>query len=1022
MDLREGLVEAVTRKQAVIVAGAGLSAALSPRFPGVSWKRLVRDGADYASKREKDSIFENQLKSIVSVLDDDTNEINEDSLIAYATAVKASLKKHGKQAYADFLNDVFSSAQAEYPELAELIESLECPIATTNYDTLIESALGWKNAPTLVGDSDAALRIFRSEERGVVHLHGVWSNPDSVVFSQQDYEEFTKNQKSLNLRNAAYAMKSFIFIGQGSGVMDPGFTQLKQQWAEMFESSRHYHYLLCRDADMDYFTKELAGTTIRPVSYGQEHADLPKFIKEVEKQSKVARPAVSIETLANDLIGLIGEEIRDKSLAHPRIISTVDAPQLIVDPIFIPKHHELYSYERQKQIASADQEQDDQYISVERLIKPGKIWIVVGEENSGLTTALYWLALKSIEESRRILPITVDYRNYSKKRRLNALIGNRIREAEYPMKNKDDVPEFTLVVDSFSLDSSSLADRFMGDMKSLENMRNAFIGCRLGNEWDIFEKFQNSEFDVNNVEVAYLGKPGKTDVVKYAELVSPDLPIGRSDQALSVIRREHLARNPFNLSLVLRLVSDKSTNSDGLNSPAKLVSKFIELMLSTLGEGLDSRETLVYENVALILEKLAEVMVEKQTASLSYSQAMRIFENVFEEYEWGEDASRWVDLLVDMRILMKSGNTISFRQSSFLFFFAANGAEKSDGFKRILYLEPLKYAPIIKMMASISRRDREGLERVTALLDDWDTYVPCGRIYKPAVSFGLEALENGEPGENDGLWDGQDAEAEKGDDVDYRYDTSSDRDVEPFPLRPVGEAPESYRLFITLDLASTVLRETDEIEVRGLKDESFRRILKGWGSLLDILERDEEFKERSRSKLLEVGSSYSISEERVDELIEQFNPLYCAFIVLSGVDGSLRSKKLAGGARRVSESLKQNQDEPLISAGLTLFQMTDYSRGWSNRIGDSSSNMQDTWFFVNFVSEVVMSFYVFGGPVSNEEEMRVKEIIRAKIVNGHASPKSINVGATVDNMISMLKKRRAGRDVFIKKFERRGLI
>src|SRR4051794_40384784 len=68
----------------------------------------------------------------------------------------------------------------------EALMALGVPVATTNYDGLLEDAGGlqavsWRDGPR-------AQRVLRGDEAGVVHLHGFWRDPESVVLGVRSYE------------------------------------------------------------------------------------------------------------------------------------------------------------------------------------------------------------------------------------------------------------------------------------------------------------------------------------------------------------------------------------------------------------------------------------------------------------------------------------------------------------------------------------------------------------------------------------------------------------------------------------------------------------------------------------------------------------------------------------------------------------------------------------------------------------------------------------------------------------------
>ena len=71
--------------------------------------------------------------------------------------------------------------------ILEALATLNVPIATTNYDSLLEGACGlsavtWK-------ERGRVERILHGDDKAILHLHGYWSDPTSVVPGIRSYEQ-----------------------------------------------------------------------------------------------------------------------------------------------------------------------------------------------------------------------------------------------------------------------------------------------------------------------------------------------------------------------------------------------------------------------------------------------------------------------------------------------------------------------------------------------------------------------------------------------------------------------------------------------------------------------------------------------------------------------------------------------------------------------------------------------------------------------------------------------------------------
>jgi hypothetical protein len=70
---------------------------------------------------------------------------------------------------------------------------------------------------------------------------------------------------------------------------------------------------------------------------------------------------------------------------------------------------------------------------------------------------------------------------------------------------------------------------------------------------------------------------------------------------------------------------------------------------------------------------------------------------------------------------------------------------------------------------------------------------------------------------------------------------SNDADVTPFPTTQHEELPLGLRLMRVLELVSTVLRDSDQIEDEVQKRDVLRNGLQHWGQLMSTLDQDADF-------------------------------------------------------------------------------------------------------------------------------------------------------------------------------------
>ena len=169
--------------------------------------------------------------------------------------------------------------------LAQAISSLKLPIATTNYDLILDQCLGRfeMNLSTVANQ-------FSSEHHHefVYHVHGVWFDSNSVVMSSDDYErtlyDFEYAIGKLFFGSAGYAQhRSLLFVGSKGGIVDAHFRALYTD--PRFNHLCHFALLKYEDfkklLDDPVFYDAVSSNKLIPVIYGYHNADLQNFLEQL---------------------------------------------------------------------------------------------------------------------------------------------------------------------------------------------------------------------------------------------------------------------------------------------------------------------------------------------------------------------------------------------------------------------------------------------------------------------------------------------------------------------------------------------------------------------------------------------------------------------------------------------------------------------------------------------------------------------------------------------------------------------
>lgn len=165
--------------------------------------------------------------------------------------------------------------------IIDAVHALGAPIATTNYDDLLTQKRPVTHVPWT--DTAAAAEILHGDRRNaVLHLHGCFCHPDSVILGRQSYQTLLESQGAQAVQQGMAATRSLLFIGCGDGLSDPNLGGLLQWIGEAFGNTMYRHYRLCLASEQ----KEPDGRLFY-VAYGDRHDELVPFLRELAPRKPV---------------------------------------------------------------------------------------------------------------------------------------------------------------------------------------------------------------------------------------------------------------------------------------------------------------------------------------------------------------------------------------------------------------------------------------------------------------------------------------------------------------------------------------------------------------------------------------------------------------------------------------------------------------------------------------------------------------------------------------------------------------
>ncbi|MBC8875829.1 MAG: SUMF1/EgtB/PvdO family nonheme iron enzyme [Planctomycetes bacterium] len=401
-EFENDLREMIKRRQVVAVIGSGVSMATNQQAP--TWRALIESAIERCRTLGASDAWCQTISGQLA-LESDT-----DMLLSAAELVHGKLLKYGE--LAGWLRKTFAKLNPVDRSVIRALAALDTPLVTTNYDDLIEKVTKLKHVTWK--DARNAARVVRDEDRRVLHLHGHWDEPDSVVLGIRSYESVLNHDYIQEAMKAFGMTRSFLFVGCGDeGLADPNFGNFLT-WLAAIETAsgvEHRHYRLVRRQD----TFEPRGRVF-PLVYGDDFPELPSFLERLcpkparrvrGKGKKTVRRTLAAlpETVSAYLNRLADETSRLKMLGMGRSLQI----ELPIEDAYVPlrttlaRSLEQRGTERFKEHRAEVEEDVDLgevFRQAERLGQRGVV--LLGEPGSGKTTGARQIAWRL--SSRQCLP------------------------------------------------------------------------------------------------------------------------------------------------------------------------------------------------------------------------------------------------------------------------------------------------------------------------------------------------------------------------------------------------------------------------------------------------------------------------------------------------------------------------------------------------------------------------------------------------------------------------------------------
>jgi tetratricopeptide (TPR) repeat protein len=254
----------------LIICGAGVTrSATGGAAPG--WSELIASGIERARQLGTGSL------AWASYAEERLASSDMELWISVADEVTDKLGGDGGAEYAKWIEDCVSSLSISDTDLLSEIFALGCPVATTNYDHVLSSFSG--RPPISWRDHVAVAKFLKGQAEGVLHLHGTWSDPASVILGRRSYQRLTTDKRYELVQSVFALTRPSILIGcSEQGISDPDFMKL-EEFLKVWKSATERRYWLVQ-GDPSAFVQSSSNLVRRllPVPYGTSHSQLSRFL------------------------------------------------------------------------------------------------------------------------------------------------------------------------------------------------------------------------------------------------------------------------------------------------------------------------------------------------------------------------------------------------------------------------------------------------------------------------------------------------------------------------------------------------------------------------------------------------------------------------------------------------------------------------------------------------------------------------------------------------------------------------
>jgi SIR2-like domain len=288
---RGELLDSIRDDRLVVVTGTGVSLhAVGHPAPGTEvagWPGLLHHGLKHCVSLQLLDADE------ATIVDLQIRKDDPEHLIAAAQKIHSCIDRQAGNGRYWWLKESIGQLKLVEPRLIRAIQDLGGLVATLNYDNLLEEVTGrppihWRQQAEITG------YIRRRSKEFILHMHGWWEVPESIILDQKSYQEIAADSDMQELLRNFARFETMLFVGCGNTFFDPNFQKLLEWASRALESAKHRHFILCRQCEEPHILAALQSRAyLTPIVYGKEYEDLTAYLETLGGESGSAAAAVN---------------------------------------------------------------------------------------------------------------------------------------------------------------------------------------------------------------------------------------------------------------------------------------------------------------------------------------------------------------------------------------------------------------------------------------------------------------------------------------------------------------------------------------------------------------------------------------------------------------------------------------------------------------------------------------------------------------------------------------------------------